>query len=218
MEEPKRIQVIRIGAEAIVSKLRWNGLDLISKHRVPKPYRIPELDRWIRDKRTIHEAKILVELKRAGVPAPAIILLDRSSSTIYMQYIKGIELKKALDGLNPVKIKKIAEKLGEIVGKMHLRRIVHGDLTTSNVILDETEKIYLIDFGLSSVSDDVEELAVDIHLLDRSLESAHHKIRERFMKHFLLGYSKIVGRDRTLEILRKVKEIRMRGRYVKRGG
>lgn len=218
MEEPKRIQVIRIGAEAIVSKLRWNGFDLISKHRVPKPYRIPELDRWIRDKRTIHEAKILVELKRAGVPAPAIILLDRSSSTIYMQYIKGIELKKALDGLDPVKIKKTAEKLGEIVGKMHLRRIVHGDLTTSNVILDEIGKIYLIDFGLSSMSDDVEELAVDIHLLDRSLESAHHKIRERFMKHFLLGYSKIVGRDRTLEILRKVKEIRMRGRYVQRGG
>ncbi|HDD56419.1 MAG TPA: Kae1-associated kinase Bud32 [Nitrososphaeria archaeon] len=218
MEEPKRIQVIRIGAEAIVSKLRWNGFDLISKHRVPKPYRIPELDRWIRDKRTIHEAKILVELKRAGVPAPAIILLDRSSSTIYMQYIKGIELKKALHELDPVRIEKIAGKLGEIVGKMHLRRIVHGDLTTSNVILDETEEIYLIDFGLSSVSDDVEELAVDIHLLDRSLESAHHKIRERFMKHFLLGYSKIVGRDRTLEILRKVKEIRMRGRYVKRGG
>ena len=218
MEEPKRIQVIRIGAEAIVSKLRWNGLDLISKHRVPKPYRIPELDRWIRDKRTIHEAKILVELKRAGVPAPAIILLDRSSSTIYMQYIKGIELKKALDELDPVRIEKIAGKLGEIVGKMHLRRIVHGDLTTSNVILDETGKIYLIDFGLSSMSDDVEELAVDIHLLDRSLESAHHKVRERFMKHFLLGYSKIVGRDRTLEILRKVKEIRMRGRYVQRGG
>jgi len=68
------------------------------------------------------------------------------------------------------------------------------------------------------VTDDIEEFAVDIHLLDRSLESAHHKIRERFMKHFLLGYSKIVGRDRALEVLGKVKEIRMRGRYVKRGG
>ena len=68
------------------------------------------------------------------------------------------------------------------------------------------------------MTDDLEELAVDIHLLDRSLESAHHKIRERVMKHFLLGYSKIVGRDRALEVLGKVKEIRMRGRDVKRGG
>lgn len=216
MEEPRQIQVIRIGAEAIVSRLRWNEFDLISKHRVPKPYRISELDKWIRDKRTIHEAKIIVELKKAGVPAPAIILLDRSSSTIYMQYIKGVELKKALDELDPIKIKRIARRLGEIVGEMHLRKIVHGDLTTSNIILDEMERIYLIDFGLSSVTDDVEELAVDIHLLDRSLESAHHKIRERFMRHFLLGYSKIAGRERALEILRKVKEIRMRGRYVKR--
>jgi len=218
VEEPKQIQVIRIGAEAIVSRLRWNGFDLVSKHRVPKPYRVPELDRWIRDRRTIREAKIIVELKRAGVPAPAIILLDRSSSTIYMQYIKGVELKKALDRLDPMKIVEIAGRLGEIVGRMHLRRIVHGDLTTSNVILDEAGRIYLIDFGLSSVTDDVEEFAVDIHLLDRSLESAHHKIREKFMKHFLLGYSKIVGRDRALEVLGKVKEIRMRGRYVKRGG
>ena len=75
MEEPRQIKVIRIGAEAMVSRLRWNGLDLVSKHRVPKPYRVPELDRWIRDRRTIREAKIIVELKRAGVPAPAIILL-----------------------------------------------------------------------------------------------------------------------------------------------
>ena len=218
MEEPEQIKVIRIGAEAVVSRLRWNGFDLVSKHRVPKPYRIPELDRWIRDKRTLHEAKIIVELKKAGVPAPAIMLLDRSSSTIYMQYINGIELKRALDELDPIKIEKIARRLGEIIGKMHLKKIVHGDLTTSNIILDKSEKIYLIDFGLSSVTDDVEELAVDIHLLDRSLESAHHKIRERFMKHFLIGYSKTVGKNRTLEILRKVKEIRMRGRYVERSG
>ncbi|RLF99201.1 MAG: Kae1-associated kinase Bud32 [Thaumarchaeota archaeon] len=218
MEEPEQIKVIRIGAEAVVSRLRWNGFDLVSKHRVPKPYRIPELDRRIRDKRTLHEAKIIVELKKAGVPAPAIMLLDRSSSTIYMQYINGIELKRALDELDPIKIEKIARRLGEIIGKMHLKKIVHGDLTTSNIILDKSEKIYLIDFGLSSVTDDVEELAVDIHLLDRSLESAHHKIRERFMKHFLIGYSKIVGKNRTLEILRKVKEIRMRGRYVERSG
>jgi len=218
VEEPEQIKVIRIGAEAVVSRLRWNGFDLVSKHRVPKPYRIPELDRRIRDKRTLHEAKIIVELKKAGVPAPAIMLLDRSSSTIYMQYINGIELKRALDELDPIKIEKIARRLGEIIGKMHLKKIVHGDLTTSNIILDKSEKIYLIDFGLSSVTDDVEELAVDIHLLDRSLESAHHKIRERFMKHFLIGYSKIVGKNRTLEILRKVKEIRMRGRYVERSG
>ena len=177
MEEPEQIKVIRIGAEAVVSRLRWNGFDLVSKHRVPKPYRIPELDRWIRDKRTLHEAKIIVELKKAGVPAPAIMLLDRSSSTIYMQYINGIELKRALDELDPIKIEEIARRLGEIIGKMHLKKIVHGDLTTSNIILDKSEKIYLIDFGLSSVTDDVEELAVDIHLLDRSLESAHHKIR-----------------------------------------
>lgn len=207
-------EVIRIGAEAIVSKLEWNGFKLVSKHRVPKPYRMPELDKWVRERRTLHEAKIISDLKKAGVPCPAVVLMDRDDSTLYIQFIEGSELKKALDELPPKLVESIARNLGEIVGRMHSNRIAHGDLTTSNILIDRNGKLYLIDFGLSAVTDDLEELAVDIHLLDRSLESAHHPLREKFMKNFLKGYSSIMGRDFTLRIIEKVKEIRRRGRYV----
>ncbi|MCX8187208.1 MAG: Kae1-associated kinase Bud32 [Nitrososphaeria archaeon] len=207
-------EVIRIGAEAVVSKLEWNEFKLVSKHRVPKPYRMPELDKWIRERRTLHEAKIMVDLKKAGVPCPAIILMDRDDSTIYLQFIEGSELKKVLDSFPPKIIESIGRNLGEIVGKMHSSRVAHGDLTTSNIIIDEHGRLYLIDFGLSAVTDDLEELAVDVHLLDRSLESAHYPIRELFMKNFLRGYSSILGREFTLKILEKMKEIRRRGRYV----
>ena len=209
-----RSELIRIGAEAVISKLEWNGFKLVSKHRVPKPYRRAELDRWVRDRRTLHEAKIIMSLRRLGVPCPAVVLMDRSTATLYLQLIEGSELKKALDDLPRETIESIAFRLGEMVGRMHLGRVAHGDLTTSNIILDGSGNLYLIDFGLSMVTDDLEELAVDIHLLDRSLESVHHPIRGFFMKNFLKGYSMVVGREFMLKIAEKVKEIRSRGRYV----
>ena len=207
-------EVIRIGAEAVVSKLEWNGFKLVSKHRVPKPYRMPELDRWIRDRRTLHEARVIAALKRLEIPCPSIILIDRSSATLYLQLIEGSELKKVLDKLPGERIDEIALRLGELIGRMHRGRIAHGDLTTSNIILDRRGRLYLIDFGLSLFTDDIEELAVDIHLLDRSLESVHYPIRERFMRNFLKGYSRVIGREFMFKIVEKVKEIRRRGRYV----
>jgi len=207
-------EVIRIGAEAVVSKLEWNDLKLVSKHRVPKPYRMPELDKWVRDRRMLHEARILSMLKRAGVPCPAVVMMDRSEATLYIQFIDGVELKKALNALPNQVIESIARNLGEIVGRMHQSRVAHGDLTTSNILIDGRGRLFLIDFGLSMITDDIEELAVDVHLLDRSLESVHHPIREVFMKNFLKGYSSVVGREFTLRIIDKVKEIRRRGRYV----
>ena len=207
-------EIIRIGAEAVVSKLRWNGFLLVSKHRVPKPYRMKELDRWIRDRRTLHEAKIIAAVKKMGVRCPAVILIDRSESKLYLQYIQGVELKKYLNNLPPKEAERLGSQLGEMVGRMHLGGVAHGDLTTSNIIMDKSGRLYLVDFGLSSITSDVEELAVDIHLLDRSLESAHFSLRKDFIRGFLRSYSAVAGREFSQRILDKVKEIRMRGRYV----
>ncbi len=203
-----------MGAEAVISRLTWNGFKLISKHRVPKPYRMPELDRWVRDRRTLHEAKVLHEAKKRGVRCPAIILIDRGRSEIYMTEIEGKELKKCLGELPANSIRDIASQLGEMIARMHKSGIAHGDLTTSNIILDREGRLYLVDFGLSSFTDEVEDIAVDIHLLDRSLESMHTGLREEFMRYFLKSYSEVAGREFTMNVMRKVKEIRMRGRYV----
>jgi len=210
----KAAELLRIGAEAVVSRLEWNGFLLVSKRRVPKPYRMSELDKWVRDKRTLHEARVMTELKKRGVRCPTIILIDRSESTIYMQYLKGIELRKKLNELSAEEVERLASELGRMVARMHLGGVAHGDLTTSNVILDEAGRLYLIDFGLSLITGDLEELAVDVHLLDRSLESAHTMVREPFMRGFLRSYAAVAGKEFTRRIIDKVKEIRMRGRYV----
>ena len=210
----ERLEVIRVGAEAVVSRLEWNGFKMVSKHRVPKPYRFPELDRLVRDRRTLHEARVIMNLRRLGIPCPAILLMDRSEATLYLQLIEGVELKKALDSLPVEEVERLANMLGRIVGRMHRGGIAHGDLTTSNIMLDRMENLYLIDFGLSVITNDPEELAVDIHLLDRSLESVHHRLRAVFMRSFLKGYAAAAGMDFLQALIEKVKEIRSRGRYV----
>ena len=210
----EKLEVIRIGAEAIISRLEWNGFKMVSKHRVPKPYRFPELDRWIRDRRTLHEARVITSLRRLGIPCPAILLMDRSEATLYLQLIEGVELKKVLDSLPAEEVERLANELGRMVGRMHRGGIAHGDLTTSNIMLDRMGNLYLIDFGLSVITDDLEELAVDIHLLDRSLESVHHRLRAAFMRSFLKGYATAAGMDFLQTLIEKVKEIRSRGRYV----
>ncbi len=210
----EKLEVIRIGAEAIVSRLEWNGFKMVSKHRVPKPYRFPELDRWIRDRRTLHEARVITSLRRLGIPCPAILLMDRSEATLYLQLIEGVELKKVLDSLPAEEVERLANELGRMVGRMHRGGVAHGDLTTSNIMLDRMGNLYLIDFGLSAITDDLEELAVDIHLLDRSLESVHHRLRAAFMRSFLKGYATAAGMDFLQALIEKVKEIRSRGRYV----
>ncbi|MEM0328821.1 MAG: Kae1-associated kinase Bud32 [Nitrososphaerota archaeon] len=210
----EKIEVIRIGAEAVVSRLEWNGLKMVSKHRVPKPYRFPELDKWVRDRRTLHEARVIMSLRRLGIPCPAILMLDRSEATLYLQLIEGVELKRILDSLPAEELERLAYELGRIIGRMHAGGVAHGDLTTSNIMLDKSRNIYLIDFGLSAITDDPEELAVDIHLLDRSLESVHHKVRASFMRSFLRGYAAAAGMSFLQKLVEKVKEIRSRGRYV----
>lgn len=207
--------VIRIGAEAVISKFCLMGFEAVSKHRVQKPYRIPALDKRVRESRMVHEVKVMLALKKAGVPCPAILLVDRRETTIYMQYIDGIELKRWLEGGDGNRLVKVSSSLGKLVGRMHKAGIAHGDLTTSNILVDKSGRLYFVDFGLSVFTDELEDLAVDIHLLDRSLESEHYSIRELFMHNFLQGYAEVVGKDFTRDLISKIREIRKRGRYVR---
>ena len=97
---------------------------------------------------------------------------------------------------------------------MHNNNIIHGDLTTSNMILEN--EIYFIDFGLSFFSDKTEDKAVDLHLLRHALESKHHKIFEKSFKAVLNGYkSKCRKYNETIKRLEKVES---RGRYKGKQG
>jgi TP53 regulating kinase-like protein len=185
------------GAEATV---RIEGGYLI-KERMPKRYRLRELDERIRKERTRAESRLISEARRLGIPTP--IVYDVENSVIRMQYIPGIMLKHVIN-------EELSERLGELVGLLHTGNIIHGDLTTSNLILCN-DKLYMIDFGLSFMNCSVEARGVDVHVLFQTFESTHRD-HTSLTEAFCRGYRHVfTGAD---EVLDRVTEIEKRGRYA----
>ncbi len=207
-------EVIALGAEALITRIKLLSLDILVKRRIRKKYRIKALDIRLRRERTIREARIITDCRKLGVPAPAIIDVDVDRSVIWMEFIKGSKLKDKMNELTDNEIARIAHSLGIYVGILHSNGIVHGDLTTSNVIITDNNQIYLIDFGLSAYSNDIENMGVDIHLFMRAIESTHYDKRKLILDNFMKGYTRIMG-DKARTVFEKVREIRSRGRYVK---
>ncbi len=185
------------GAEAVITLEKG----VVKKCRLPKSYRQPELDRRIRQERTIREARITSEARRHGVLTP--IICDVSRFELKMEHIEGQKLKDAIS-------RELSEKVGEMVGRLHLGGIIHGDLTTSNMILVRGE-ICLIDFGLSFHDKSTEAQGVDVHVFFQTLESTHDR-SEKLIEAFQVGYTRIY--PEAWEVLKRVKEIKARGRYL----
>lgn len=186
---------------------------VVIKKRVKKSYRINEIDHMIRGFRTVKEAKIINKAKLSGVYSPALYLVDLKEKSIVMEYINGIRLKEHFSskGLD----KKLGFQIGKSVGYMHKAGIIHGDLTTSNMILYD-DKVYFIDFGLSEESEEIEKQGIDLHLLRQALESTHFDISKELFKIILEGYSDVRGSKKKDEILQRIEQIEKRGRYRKR--
>ncbi len=205
--------LIRKGAEANLYLGEWYGRKVIVKKRVEKKYRVEPLDKKIRAYRTIHEAQIMHEAKKSGVPTPTIYLIDISDFTIVMEYIEGIRLRDSLNDFSLEKRLRTCRNVGNLIGRLHERSIIHGDLTTSNMIETLDEKIFFIDFGLSLYSIEVEDRGVDLHLMKRALNSTHYRYVDQCFDAVIEGYKAEVGNEKTGRVLAKVREIEKRGRY-----
>jgi TP53 regulating kinase-like protein len=206
--------LLKKGAEASLFLEDWHGKKVIVKARLPKKYRPEQLDLAIRRYRTIHEPQLIHDAKRAGVPTPTILMVDVENAVIVMEYIKGKQVKQLLDGAQEADRQSLCEKIGELTAKLHLHGLIHGDLTTSNMILAEDGRVFFVDFGLGDRSEELEAKGVDLHLLRRALQSTHFQIADNCFNVFLKGYASVVGVDAMQKVSGKVREIEKRGRYV----
>ncbi len=210
--EPK---LIYKGAEAEIYLERWHDELGIRKTRIPKPYRIAQLDEMIRRTRTAHEATMMHEVRKLGVPVPIIHHIDQDSSTIIMDYVNGPTLKEELYKTSTSIRELRCKSLGTLIGQMHDGGAVHGDLTISNVLC-ESGKLFIIDLGLGDFSQEIEDRGVDLLLLNRAMKSTHYAIHTILFNAFIKGYSAIAGKKTCGEVLQKMKEIEKRGRYFER--
>ena len=188
---------------------------VLVKHRISKSYRVPEIDRWLRESRTALEARLFADAKRAGVPAPLVYEVDRLGMRIVMEFIDGEQVKLLLDRLKPLARRKLCELIGRQVARLHRAGIVHGDLTTSNMIRTREGRVYFVDFGLGEYDPSLEARGVDLHLLKRALQSIHFRITEGAYSAVLAGYEREFGKGAG-EVIERAEEIERRGRYVAR--
>jgi TP53 regulating kinase-like protein len=210
------LKLLYRGAEADVFRGEWCGLPAVYKMRKPLAYRLPELDKMIRTQRTVHEAQMIHLCKQAGISAPHLYYLSPQEALLVMEFVEGKRLKTILleAGLTKERAASLGEEVGRSVARLHAAGIMHGDLTTSNVIVDG-DAMSLIDFGLSVHSQKLEDQAVDLRLIKETLTGAHNVISKPFMQSLLTGYSSVLGKKRAEAVTKKLAEIERRGRYAR---
>lgn len=207
------MQLLYQGAESRISLDIFDGQDVIVKERIAKGYRIKQLDEELRKLRTRKEVKLLTEIRKLGIPTPKILHVDEKNHKITMEFVNGHRLKDYLNSISPDEVKSICLKLGKQIGKLHSNNIVHGDLTTSNMILKDDE-IYFIDSSLGEFTQRIEEKGVDMKLLKEAIKSTHFKIFDEVCDSILVGYRQ--GYKEADLVLVQLKEIEKRARYTNR--
>ncbi|KNZ82322.1 putative serine/threonine-protein kinase like protein, partial [Termitomyces sp. J132] len=173
---------------------------ILLKYRFTKQYRHPSLDASLTRSRVAGEARTLLKCLRSGVNVPGVRMVDAAAGALGIEWIEGKSVRCLLPGVDNdgdnllkeygVSVEKLMGLIGIQLAKMHAADVVHGDLTTSNMMLrhpssftsnvpDTPTELVLIDFGLSYVSSLVEDKAVDLYVLERAFLSTHPESEPR---------------------------------------
>jgi len=202
------------GAEADVVLGEWQGLEAVFKIRKPLTYRLRVLDEAIRRQRTVREAEMIHLAKDAGVVSPFLYNVDIQSSTLVMQFVKGVRVKDQLASLSDSQLDETFFEFGRDVARLHRFGIMHGDLTTANVVRSDGQLVF-IDFGLSVRTARLEDQAVDLRLIKETLVGAHPEASARALDALNKGYASIIGPARSRAVLKQLQNIERRGRYAR---
>ncbi|KAI0179576.1 tyrosine protein kinase [Hypoxylon sp. FL1284] len=244
------------GAEARLYKTTYllPSIPSALKYRPPKAWRHPILDARLTRHRILAEARILAKCRREGVPVPAVYAADEAAGWLMMEWISGAPARVGInewlrrrkqseeaqghegdavavtgDKEQDNDLVALMRRIGGAVGRMHKVGIVHGDLTTSNLMLRPWEKgkepsnghtpshdglldgdIVIIDFGLASQSSSDEDRAVDLYVLERAFASTHPRAERLFSAILESSYREAFKQAPV--VLKKLEEVRMRGR------
>ncbi|XP_027931383.1 EKC/KEOPS complex subunit TP53RK-like isoform X1 [Vigna unguiculata] len=214
--------LLKQGAEARVFESSFVGRKSVVKERFSKKYRHPALDSKLTLKRLNAEARCMTKARRLGVCTPVLYAVDHVLHTLTFEYVTGPSVKDVFLefgalGTDKEWLDNIASQIGDAIGKLHDGGLIHGDLTTSNMLLkSDTKQLVssfmsqvLIDFGLSFTSTLPEDKAVDLYVLERSIISMHSSCGN-VMDQILAAYRKSSKQWSTT--LNKLAQVRQRGR------
>ncbi|WP_372912508.1 bifunctional N(6)-L-threonylcarbamoyladenine synthase/serine/threonine protein kinase [Salinigranum sp.] len=197
---PSTTDTVR-GAEATVTT---EG-DVVVKRRLRKEYRHPELDERLRRERTVAEARLLSEARRAGVPTPLVRGVDLREATLTLQCVGDADLAGALST-------EAARRVGTHLATLHDAGIAHGDPTTRNVrVTAGSSTVFFVDFGLGFHTGHVEDHAMDLHVFGQSVEGTADT-PEPLFDACLAGYLD-AGGTAAETVVERLRTVEGRGRY-----
>lgn len=154
----------------------------------------------------------------AGIAAPVVFFVDYASNCLYMEEIEdSVTVRDYIQSTmetekDPQCLLDLARRMGQVLAGMHDQDLIHGDLTTSNMLLRRPLAqlhIVLIDFGLSFVSGLPEDKGVDLYVLEKAFLSTHPHT-ETVFEAFLKSYG--ASSKKSSPVLKKLDEVRLRGR------
>ncbi|KAM4587136.1 EKC/KEOPS complex subunit TP53RK [Odontesthes bonariensis] len=214
-----KAELIKQGAEARLYRADFLGKPAIVKVRFPRRFRHPEMDEKLTHRRTVQEVRSILRCRRAGISAPVVYFVDYTSHSIFLEEIVGSltvrdHIASSSQSSSKQELQWLAERVGQILAKMHDEDIIHGDLTTSNMLLkrgpeDTESELFLIDFGLSSISTLPEDKGVDLFVLEKAFLSTHPNTELLFEK-LLKSYA--TSSKKSSAVIKKLDEVRLRGR------
>jgi TP53 regulating kinase and related kinases len=223
---------------------------MIAKERFSKSYRHPVLDEKLTKSRCRAEGRIL---EKCRLPKDATLAMDvpkvirTEPPVLYLEFVEGMTVRDYLEeqlltdhdnngdnahNNNDKQLEQLAQQMGNMVSKLHTLGCVHGDLTTSNMMLRNTQQpihqepsnkraktngttpllnITLIDFGLAKSTTSAEERAVDLYVLERALTSTHPKLPDYFLETLLKAYQPEPQKSAEAT-LQRLEQVRLRGR------
>ncbi|HZX20166.1 MAG TPA: KEOPS complex kinase/ATPase Bud32 [archaeon] len=202
------MELLKQGAEAKLFKSTYLGRESVVKVREKKKYREAVLDERILKERIRTECGLLSRAKKAGVRTPVIWKIDIKEYSITSEFVSGKTLKEELLGMGKNSLE-LCKEAGKIIGKMHSQNLIHGDLTTSNILLHNKVLVFL-DFGLGGVSSKIEDKAVDVLVFKKTFMATHYKL-EKGWSTVEKAYSKAFSQGS--KVLEHLKEVEARARY-----
>ena len=223
------LRVIAQGAEGRIYDIIYLTKPTIIKERLIKRYREPTLDRKINKHRLFLEARCMFRCIKSGILTPAVYMIDVDNLRLYIEKIEGTTIKDLLRRIGtvqstihmeveqssadsiiyPNECLEWAKKIGIALGRMHDIDVVHGDLTTSNMMLNSAGNIVIIDFGLAGKSTNAEDKAVDLYVLERAFISTHPG-SEEIVKTIIQNY--VISSTKSKPIMQRLEQVRLRGR------
>lgn len=218
-------EIMLQGAEAKLFRMNFHGFEALVKERFSKKYRHPQLDKVLTQQRINAEVRALTRCRMAGIPVPTLYFVDQEKNCLIMEYlensmtVRDFILTRVADWqTNPdseAKVKQVTSNVGKLLARMHKENIIHGDLTTSNMLLSDPSDLNsmtLIDFGLSSYENVAEHKGVDLYVLERAFLSTHPNAERLFNDSLLAAYRQAGDKKTIVEVMAKLEEVRMRGR------